>query len=174
MSIKQDLENRISVIEDLKVQIVKEPVRFRRLKKLNELMSARDNLRLQFYNDHIQDSEILVMLENEAKNFIMFQETLISRFNESNTEFASHLQSIIDTCKQCEFMNSQDIHSTAQDSLEWIEFRVKDSKNIMTNYRLRNIQRCKTMLNQYTEEKIENRTRSVDSCTGLNKEEIGE
>ena len=172
--IKPDLKNRISVIKDLEVQILKEPVRFYRLKKLNTLMSARHNLRLQFYNDHIQDPELLALLESEAKDFIVFQKTLTISFGKSNTEFATTLQSIVDTCKQCEFLNSKNIHSTAQDSVDSIESQLLASNNVMKNYRLRQIQKCKTILSQYSVENIENKTRSIDCCIGLDKEELGE
>ena len=174
MDIKQDLEKRIEVIEDIEQQILKEPVRYLRSKKLNFLLSARENLRLQFYNNHFQDSDIITMLENEAKNFILFQATLTTRFGKSNTEFASHLQSIINTCKQCEFLNSKGIISTAQETLGYISLTTRESKNIMKNYRLRQLQKCKTILNQYSQENIENKARSVDCCTGLNKDELGE
>lgn len=171
--IKQDLINRISVIDDLEVQILKEPIRLLRSKKINELLSARHNLRMQFYTKHIKDSETLEMLENEAKKFILFLTTLTTRFNKSNTEFAYNLQSILDTCNQCEFMNSKGLISIAQDSLECIELETNESNNIMKNYRLRSLQRCKTILNQYSKENIENKTRSMDCCTELDKEELG-
>ena len=172
--IKQDLEKRIEVIEDLKKQVLKEPIRYLRSKKLNKLLSARENLRLQFYNQNFQDLDIQTMLENEAKNFILFQATLTTRFGKSNTEFSSHLQSILDTCKQCQFLNSKGIISIAQDSLDCIGFNINESKNIMKNYRLRQLRKCKAILKQYSQKSIENKTRSVDCCTGLDKEELGE
>ncbi|MBE5736266.1 MAG: hypothetical protein E7356_02775 [Clostridiales bacterium] len=174
MSIKQDLENRISVIEDLEQQILQEPVRYYRLKKSNELLSARHNLRMQFYTEHITDSEILEMLENEAKNFVLFQATLTTRFGKSNSEFASNLQSVLDTCEQSKFLNSKDIISIAQETLGYISLTTRQSKNIMKKYRLRQLQKCKTILSQYSQENIENKARSLDCCTGLNKDELGE
>ena len=173
--IKEDLQNRISVIEDLESQILKEPVRFLRLKKINELMSARDNLRLQFYTEHIQDYELLNLLKDEAQSYILFLATLTTRFGKSNTEFTSNLQSIIDTCEQCKFLNSKGIISTAKETLGFLSLTTaRESKNIMKNYRLRQLKKCKTILNQYSEEIIENKARSVDCCTGLDKEEMGE
>lgn len=173
--IKEDLQNRISAIEDLESQILKEPVRFLRLKKLNELMSARDNLRLQFYNEHIyQDLEMLAILEKEAQDYIFFITSLTTRFSKSNSEFSSHLQSILDTCKQSSFFKSNNIITLSNNALGLISLKTRETKNIMTNYRLRNIQRCQTILEQYSQENIENKARSVASCTGLNKEEIGE
>ena len=173
--IKEDLQNRISVIEDLESQILKEPVRFLRLKKINELMSARDNLRLQFYTEHIQDYELLNLLKDEAQSYILFLATLTTRFGKSNAEFTSNLQSIIDTCEQCKFLNSKGIISTAKETLGLLSLTTaRESKNIMKNYRLRQLKKCKTILNQYSEEIIENKARSVDCCTGLDKEELGE
>jgi hypothetical protein len=175
MSIKQDLENRMSAIENLEHQILQEAVRFRRLKKLNELMSARDNLRLQFYNEHIyQDLEMLAMLEKEAQDYIFFITSLTTKFSKSNSEFSSHLQSILDTCEQGNFFKSNNIITLSNNALGLISLKTRETKNIMTNYRLRNIQRCKMILNQYSQENIENKARSVDCCTDLHKEEMGE
>ena len=172
--IKEDLQNRIFAIENLESQILKEPVRFLRLKKLNELMSARDNLRLQYYTEHNQDYELLNLLKDEAQSYIMFLATLTARFGKSNTEFTSNLQSILDTCEQCQFLNSKSIISTAQETLGFLSLTTaRESKSIMKNYRLRQLQKCKTILNQYSEEIIKNKARSVDCCTGLDKEEFG-
>ena len=143
------------------------------LKKLNELMSARDNLRLQFYTEHIQDYELLNLLKDEVQSYIMFLATLTTRFGKSNTEFASNLQSILDTCEQCKFLNSKGIISTAQETLGYISLTTRESKNIMKHYRLKQIQRCKKILRQYSKEFVENKARSLDCCTELDKEELG-
>ena len=74
----------------------------------------------------------------------------------SNTEFTSNLQSILDTCEQCEFLNSKAIISTAKETLGFLSLTTaRESKNIMKNYRLRQLKKCKTILNQYSEEIIE-------------------
>ena len=118
---------------------------------------------------------MLTMLETEAKDYISFQGELTTRFGKSNTEFTSNLQSIIDTCEQCKFLNSKGIISTAKETLGFLSLTTaRESKNIMKNYRLRQLKKCKTILNQYSEEIIENKARSVDCCTGLDKEEMGE
>ena len=44
----------------------------------------------------------------------------------------------------------------------------------MKNYRLRQLQKCKAILNQYLEENIENKAKSADCYAELDKEEIGE
>ncbi len=173
MSLKQDLENRLSVIQELEHQILQESVRFLRMKKLNQLMSARENLILQFYNDNIiQNTDILKMLENEAQDYIFFITSLTTKFSKSNTEFSFHLQSILNTCEHCKSLNTKKIISTANDALAYISLHTRENKNIMTSYRLRNLQRCKTLLNQYAEKKIDNRARSLDACVGLDKEGV--
>lgn len=173
--IKQDLKNRISFINDLERQVLQERNRFIRLKKLNKLMSARENLRLQFYTEHIQDLEILKMLEEEANTYIKFQERFIARFKgRSNVEFETSLQSILDTCSQTQFINNKSIISQAKQSFENIYQTIQDTSNIMKNYRLRNVKRSLFILNQYSEEHIENKTGSLECCTGLNIEELGE
>ena len=169
---KEDLKTRIAIIKNLEHQILQEPIRFHRLKKLNQLMFARDNLRLQFYTEHVKDMDMLTMLETEAKDYISFQGELTTRFGKSNTEFSYNLQSILDTCEQTKFLNSQSIITTSHDTLERIDSKTRESKNIMTNYRLRQITRCRTLLNQFAKENIENKPRSLDCCTDLNADEI--
>ena len=43
---RDDLKVRISIISDMEKNILQEPIRRNRLKKLNELFCARNNLRL--------------------------------------------------------------------------------------------------------------------------------
>ena len=92
---KTDLKIRITIINDLEKEVLQEPNRVLRRKKLSELMSARHNLRLQFYNDSIQDATIQNMLSDEATTFIKFQEKLLTQFGCSNAEFGSCLNKII-------------------------------------------------------------------------------
>lgn len=137
-------------------------------------MSARENLRLQYYNDSVQDAEIVRLLNKEATQFIQFQESYLTRHGSSNAEFTKCLSSIINTCKQTEFTDNKPVIAQAKQSFDNISENLQESSNVMKNYRLRGVQRCQLLLEQYSEENIQNKPRSLDCCTGLNNEEMSE
>jgi len=167
-----DIAVRIYTIRELEKSILEEPIRLLRMKKINELMNARENLRLQFYTPLITDKEIRFMLAKESFEFIQFQENLITKFGSSNAEFCTCLQNILDTCKQCEFMDNKLTIKQANKTLTNISERLKKSSNIMKYYRLRNVKKCKNILDQYTKENIENKSRSIGCCTDLDYDQI--
>ena len=172
---KIDLGIRIDIIRDLERKTLQQPNRLIRRKLFSQLMSARENLRLQYYNENsFQDPEILAILTKEAKSFIQFQEKYLTRHGSSNAEFAICLRTILDTCKQTQLCNKKEIITQAKQSFTNIYHTTRNSSNTMFNYRLHNIERCQFILNQYTEENIDAKARSLDCCTGLNKEELGE
>ena len=171
---KTDLKIRITIINDLEKEVLQEPNRVLRRKKLSELMSARHNLRLQFYNDSIQDATIQNMLSDEATTFIKFQEKLLTQFGCSNAEFGSCLSSIMNTCEQSASIGNTTPIEESKKSLYRLSENIFHSSNIMKNYRLRGIKRCQILLDQYSLEQIKNTSRSLDCCTGLDKEEMSE
>lgn len=136
--------------------ILQETNRRIRIKKLNELFSARDNLRLQFYSSGIKELDIKTILEQEALLFIKFQEKLITHFGCSNTEFGVNVRAIIDTCKQCEEIGLNTPCSQAKVSLSNISNKLDESSNIMKTYRLRYLKKCQILLEQNLEEVLEN------------------
>ena len=170
---KIDLGIRIDIIGDLERKALQQPNRLIRRKLFSQLMSARENLRLQYYNDSVQDAEIITLLSKEAKSFIQFQEKYLTRHGNSNAEFATCLRSILDTCNQTQNIDRESIINQAEQSFNHISEQLQNSSNIMKNYRLRNLERCKTILNTYSHNKIESKARSLDCCTGLDKEELG-
>ena len=127
---KEDLKTRISVIKDMEKQILNESVRFYRLKLLNELVSARENLRLQFNSSAKQDSDIFEMLNSESLSFIKFEEDLIIRFGSTTAEFCKNLQFIVDTCEKSENLDTPKIVEQANKSLTNIFNHVKNKKSI--------------------------------------------
>lgn len=172
---KIDLGIRIDIIRDLERKTLQQPNRLIRRKLFSQLMSARENLRLQYYNENsFQDPEILAILSKEAKSFIQFQEKYLTRHGSSNSEFATCLSAILNTCEQTQNIDRVSIINQAEQSFYHISEQLQNSSNIMKNYRLRNLERCKTILNTYSHNNIENKSRSLDCCTGLNKEELGE
>lgn len=171
---KSNLKVRITIIEDLEKEVLQEPNRVLRRKKLSELMSARHNLRLQYYNDNIQDASIQNMLSNEATTFIKFQEKLLTQFGSSNAEFGTCLKAIMDTCEQSSTIGNTAPIEESKKSLYRLSESISHSSNIMKNYRLRGIKRCQILLDQYSLENINNVPRSLDCCADLNKEEMGE
>lgn len=152
---RDDLKVRISIIRDMEKNILQEPVRRNRLKKLNELFCARNNLRLQFYNTTLKELDIKTMLEQEAILFIKFQEKLITHFGCPNSEFGVNVRSIMETCKHCEEMGLNTIRAQAKLTLSNISNKLNESSNIMKTYRLRYLKRCQTILEQNTEEILE-------------------
>lgn len=152
---RDDLKVRISVIRDMEKNILQEPIRRNRLKKLNELFCARDNLRLQFYNTTLKELDLKTLLEQEALLFIKFQEKLITHFGCSNTEFGVNVRSIMETCKQCEEMGLNTIRAQAKLTLSNVSNKLNESSNIMKTYRLRYLKRCQTILEQNSEKILE-------------------
>ena len=171
---KEDLKTRISVIKDMEKQILNESVRFYRLKLLNELISARENLRLQFNSSAKQDSDIFEMLNNESLSFIKFEEDLTIRFGSTTAEFCKNLQFIVDTCEKSENLDTPKIVEQANKSLTNIFNHVKNKKSIEKNYRLKCITICKMLLLQFSDEKVENKPRAINACTELDKKELGD
>lgn len=171
---KIDLGIRLDVIRDLERKTLQQPNRLIRRKLFSQLMSARENLRLQYYNNSVQDAEIISLLNKEATSFIQFQENYLNRHGSSNAEFAKCLSSIMDTCKQTQFTDNTTIITQAQQSFDNISQHLQNSSNIMRDYRLRNVKRCQSILNQHFKETITNKPRSLDVCTGLDKEELGD
>ena len=152
---RDDLKVRISIIRDMEKNILQEPIRRNRLKKLNELFCARNNLRLQFYNTTLKKLDIKTMIEQEAILFIKFQEKLITHFGCCNSEFGVNVQSIMETCNQCEEIGLNTIRAQAKLTLSSISNKLNESSNIMKTYRLRYLKRCQTILEQNSEEILE-------------------
>jgi len=173
MNYHLDLGVRLNAIRELEQSILEEPIRFYRLKKINELMSARENFRLQFYNHtSLKEPELKYLLSHESISFIKFQEQLISKFSHSNTEFASILQNILDTCEQSHFLDDKQIVEQSKQSLINITKKVQKSSNIMKKYRLRDVKKCQNILEQYIEDNFENKPKSIAPCPSINKAEM--